>query len=283
MFISLSNILRRSSNPAFQESCQTQLKVSGFRSYMVRKLNLEITQTLEKAMFASLADSENRLSSYLESPSSLDTDKCQHALPDGDETVFIHAMEQIYWLAMKKRKFKVIAPPADDFQVLTLQKSISTPQDWLQDADDSFCDQQSSFVGFVEEPHSGASDDHEEGGCLNAQVCSLDRPSRVQIAKYRSNLDLNTCLGQYGGIPDDRGDMIFASLADDLFASDSDHLDTQLGNDQFLRIPGPWSFPSDFPPILGSFPADRDPDYMSLNVAQSLENGATKSTLSFQT
>lgn len=113
MFISLSNILRRSSNPAFQEACQTQLKVSGSRSYMVRKLNLGITQMLEKAMFASLADSENKLSSYLESPGSLDADKCQHALPDRDETVFIHAMEQIYWLAMKRRKFKVIAPSAD--------------------------------------------------------------------------------------------------------------------------------------------------------------------------
>jgi hypothetical protein len=60
-------------------------------------------------MFTSLANSENKLSGYLESPGIINLDKCQHALPDGKETVFIHAMEQIYCLAMKIRKFKVIS------------------------------------------------------------------------------------------------------------------------------------------------------------------------------
>jgi len=65
---------------------------------------------LEKAMSASLIDSENILSSYLQSPSSLNADKYQDSLPDDDETVFVHAMERIYSLAMKRREFKVIAP-----------------------------------------------------------------------------------------------------------------------------------------------------------------------------
>jgi len=62
---------------------------------------------LEKAMFTSLTEAENRLSGYLESPSSLNTDKCQDSLRDDDETVFVHAMERIYSLAMKRREFKV--------------------------------------------------------------------------------------------------------------------------------------------------------------------------------
>jgi hypothetical protein len=63
---------------------------------------------LKKAMLACEADSENRLSGYLESSSSLNANGCQHTLLEDDETIFIHALEQIYCLAMKKRKFKVI-------------------------------------------------------------------------------------------------------------------------------------------------------------------------------
>jgi len=242
MFSSLGNISKRSSNLAFQKFYRTRLK------------------RLKNTMSDSLADSENTLSSYLES-SYLHTSKCQHALLEDDEMIFIHAMEHTYCRAMKTRKFK----------------SISASQNWLRAADEIFCDQQPFFVGFEEELHSGASDEEGINRCWGeyAGIADGDDGSSVISASlsesiFASDFDpldmqLNPSDASHGAEPHDSFPPDFWSILGSVPA-DSDLDDMSLNATQCVKngdifaakvsqLHTPITIPDSVPSGLGSGPS----------------------------